>query len=340
MKKYVLGLDISKKSTGVCLLRLDDGLPCVEEIFSIKPRYANKYTKMFFLAKNIIIREFENWFLQRELQKENVSVAFEYPVFSSYSASSELQFYLNQELLSLFDAWNIDCVGYPASTLKSFIRQCTYNSEGLHKFEGRTKMDKGKIRQVYERYFYPCNEKWAPNPGEIKDDDQMDSMFLALVGSFMQTPYLTQYRTPEMTKELKGKMLWEMMALYGDRLLMQDPNALWTQIRFTETFRWEPQILFNPNGYLSYKVQFKNLLKGLLDRHHQLKLTSKFFYPFSMLHSMTWLFKLAKVWHEEEEVCKHFAPKLNTIYYHLRKLTQGNFKFSLNKKGEFFVAEV
>ena len=116
MERFI-GIDLSKKSTGVSIVDIDNKNLKIVDNYSIRHKKALSFNKLYFYIKDVLIGKLEKIFRSQRCQ---FSVAFEFVVFSDYT--SELQFYLTQELLKLCYKYNINAVGYSPHFLKKFVK--------------------------------------------------------------------------------------------------------------------------------------------------------------------------------------------------------------------------
>jgi hypothetical protein len=257
INKYkIIGVDLSKASTGISLVEVEDFNLKILKVFSLKQFLVQEFNKFYFYSKNVLINEIE-----KILKKHgnNCSVAFEFNIFGSYA--SELQFYLTQELIALCFKYHIDMVGYSPFFLKKFIKSFVTNKE--IKYPGR--LNKNHIRSIYERFIYPLNETILPVSKNISDDDSMDALFLGLLGSIFQGKFLSEKR-------------------HSYKILVEDPNYYHTKfVEEIEEFKLN-NFRYNDMG-IEFRDQFKLLLKDAKRNH--LSLESKIFFPFHKLNLLT-----------------------------------------------------
>lgn len=321
----VIGLDISKSSTGVSIVSIDNKNLKLVDIFSIKPKKSNSFNKLHFYPKNLLIEELRKVFRKQECK---FSVAFEFPIFSHYT--SELQYYLTQEVLDLCYKEGVDIVGYSPAFLKKFVKLFV-----LDRKKYPPHLEKKHMRDIYVRYLYPLNRKVIPCPDLIKDDDSMDAFYLSILGSVLQSSFLEQVKDAIFNPITIEGLLNHTF----DSLLLTKANYYRDlYLNSINDFKFN-NFKFNDAG-LTFGKQFKYLIKDSIVNNH-LTLRSKMFFPFGVLEVLTCKMKVLKM-ENSEEFYEFWVKYLGTRRNHLKKVIsdKDDFTFLFNKGGHYFIYPV
>ena len=268
-EQYIIGLDLSKASTGFSLFSIspDNTLKYLSSgDFSFKePHRKNSYTKLYSRAKIIILGKLSEWFeIQRStygLHSENTTVSLEAPIFSQFS--SEIQFYLNHCVLEYFDSLHIDVVGYVPLNIKLFAKCC---AEGFVFEKSKKALTKDQMKDIYQKYLFKLNPKSLPS-AEDMSDDEIDAIYIALTGAICHTRFLP---IPS-TKEDIGEGLYKDKDAFLDDFKENTSSLKFKGIKFAKK--------------LSVHDQFKPLFKNLIGTNH-LTLRSKHYYPYSQVNHL------------------------------------------------------
>ena len=329
-KEMVIALDLSKKSTGVAAVSNTQGKIKVEGLWTITSPEKEQYTKLeFFLIKNTT-REL-NIIIENILKEnKNVSIALEYPVFGSHNY--ELGYYLMQEALAVADANNLDVVGYSPPLLKSFIKYCSYNQ----KYGGS--LEKDQIRRIYEQDLYPINKNDLPSGSDINGSDEMDALFLGLMGLIIQAPYLRKFGELDIFKMMADLSFDQLLKTKESKELFLHGEYYMDTIRAKyldlEGFK---NIIFDQEHTPIYD-QFKEIYKRIFT-NEQLSLNYNYFFP---MNKMTALSKIAEHYHRinEESFYNYIAVKMGISAKGVEnKLNRiGNHRILFNKMGRLFIS--
>lgn len=322
----IVGLDLSKTSTGVSIVEVNNNSLKILDIFSVRVDYKREINKTYFYAKDLLIKEITKVF--DSLEGSNFSVAIESNIYSDYM--SELQFYLTQEILLLCYTKGVNVVGYSPMSLKMFVK--------LFITDGRKYpacLEKEDIREIYENYLIPLNKDVLYESSRIIDSDSMDAFFLALLGSIFQrniTVDLSHLIDQEITHQgiLDHKF---------DELLLIDHNYYYYNY-FKEIWDFTyDNFKFNGEG-LIFGKQFKKFIIKTRDKQH-LTLSSKLFFPFSFSSILN---QKMKEFREKrpEEFFDFWTKYLGTRKKLLKsKLPlEKDFLCLFNKRGDYFLKEV
>lgn len=266
-KQYVIGLDLSKSSTGFSLFSIlpDNTIKYLSSgDFSFKePHRKNSYTKLYSRAKIIIMEKLSEWFEAQQsihgLNSLNTTVSLEAPIFSAFA--SEIQFYFNHCVLEYFDSLNIDVVGYPPLNIKLFAKCC---AEGFVFPKSRKSLTKDQMKEIYQNYLFKLNPKSLPCAEEMSDDE-IDAIYIALTGIVCHTRFLPITST----KEDVGIGLYKDKESFLDDFKENTPYLKFKGIVFAKE--------------LTVYDQFKPLFKNLIGTKH-LTLQSQHYYPYAQVN--------------------------------------------------------
>jgi len=322
----VIGLDLSKKSTGVSVMGVENNALIVEEVFSIKQFKVDNFNKLYFYSVNLLMVELEKVF-----QKYNYdfTVALEFNTFGDFS--SELQFYLTQAVLDLCYKNHIDVVGYAPLFLKKFIKFLVLD-KNIRKKDYFGIIDKVKIRKIYETVLYPLNEGVIPVPKELKDDDSIDAFFLGLLGSIFHKDlgfiHLDALNSPMNIESLGQKKF--------DSLLITDSEYYRNKyLSWIQDFKFI-NIELNSSG-VKFGKQYKEMLKDM-DNNKYLALESKIFFPFSKLQYLTYKMRAFRL-KNPKEFESYWVNRLKTrsSWFRSKYPEDRDIILLCNKKGEIFL---
>lgn len=322
----VVGVDLSKSSTGISIAQVDNGNLSIVDNYSIKPIKQEEFTKLHFYVKNMLMIEIAEIF---NALGSNFTVAFEFPVFSNYT--SELQYYITQEFLNLCHSMNINTVGYSPSFLKKFIKLFVTDGRKYSSY-----LDKPEIRDIYERYVYPLNADVLPESLLVKDDDSMDALFLSILGSILQAYYL---KVPPNEYPNIDIDIQRILNHRFDYLLLTNCNYYRDKyLSYINEFEFH-NFKFNNEGVIFGK-QFKGLIKDSKDNKH-LTLGSRMFFPFGIMNDLTKRMKRFRVY-ETENFYEFWTKYLGSRVSYLKNkfpLDQ-DFECLINKRGHYFLYPV
>jgi hypothetical protein len=331
--KYILSLDISKKSTGLSIFeieeikdkQIDTPIKKLKLYFitSIKLKRADNYNKFYFLAKDRLLEEIDKIFLKFKLCSKNISVAIEAPAYGAYV--SELQVYLTQEVLNYLYHHHINTVLYAPNTLKKFIKNCALKDS----YKGIIK--KNHINTIYNKYIYECNSEIVPETKEL-DDDSKDAFFLGLFGSLVQVPFLNYIRTID--TDLRKKDYSSFYEYYQLSIFKNPDYFSDAFIKSCENLIKYKGIEFGGDNY--YKT-FKDLFKALVKKEH-MSLKNIFFYPFGYILEVQIMLK-----YHWQGICENskknrilFKDIFSNVPRDIFEIKESDINLGLNKKGELF----
>lgn len=320
--QYIIGLDLSKSSTGFSLFSISDK-GSIKHLssgdFAFTGHSKTSYTKQYSRAKVIIMDKLSKW-LQDQidtygLTPDNTTVSLEAPIFSSFA--SEIQFYFNQCVLEYFDDRHMDVVGYPPMTIKLFAKCC---AEGV-KF-GKKALTKDQMREIYDNHLHKLNPKSLP-PSEDMSDDEIDAIFIAFIGIVCHSKYLP---FPSEKKHV-GIGLYREKDSFLESMKEEAPTLKFKGIIFSKTN--------------SIYDQFKPVFDKMIGTNH-LTLRSKHYYPYAQTHYLSNSLKLISG--KDLEASKEFMKealgvkdrKLSNILK-TKNNQPSNFKFIFDKKGNLQV---
>lgn len=323
MEPYrIIGVDLAKASTGVSIVEVEKYNLKVIDVFSIKSDKWGNFNKLYFYAKDFLNKELKKIFDQ---QKCKFSVAVEFNIFSSYS--SELGFYLTQELLHLCYKENIDVVGYSPMFLKKFVKFFVTDGKKYP-----SSLEKEHIRDIYEKYVYPLNKNILPESNRIKDSDSMDALFLSILGSILQNVIMgEEYSLRKSQMSLKNILNHEFEELF----LIHDNYYMSKYLEKINNFKFN-NFKINETG-VNFGKQFKSFIGDTRKKDH-LTLRSKFFFPFNLLAILTNKMRVFRT--ERPEEFYDFWTKYlgsRTSYLKKRIPLEKEFVCLFNKKGDFFL---
>jgi len=330
--KHIIALDISKKSTGVCVLKSAEGNISISELTSIRTQNPANYNKFYFMAAEDIRKQIG--IILEGIPYSDITCVFEFPIFSDYM--SELQFFITEVVLSELYQRKIDCVGFSTLFLKSFVRQSAFSK--IPGTKPRKHLTKEQIEWVYGNCFYPLNSNQnIPDPAEIKNDDEYDALYLALLGSWIVLPFLDFERPEDFVTTYRFKKLEEFIQdPVATTILLRDPSWYGLQYRLNDPD--ERFVLKNINfsGEVMGK-QFKSLRQSALKNKH-LQTGSNFFYPFAKIHNINdaLTFYLNS---ERDATIKYLTKKFQSRASYIAKQVDGmdKLRFGFNKKGLLFL---
>lgn len=322
----IVGLDLSKTSTGVSIIKVNNRLLKVLDIFSIRADYKREINKSYFYAKEMLIEEISKVF--DSLKGLNFSVAIENNTFSDYM--SELQFYLTQETLLLCYNRGINVVGYSPMSLKMFIKLFVTDGKKYPPI-----LEKEDIREIYENYLVPLNKEVLFESNKIIDSDSMDAFFLALLGSIFQkdiTVGLSHLIDREIT--YKGILNHE----FDELLLMNHNYYYYNYFKQIWNFNYE-NFKFNGGG-VAFGKQFKSFIMKTRDKQH-LTLSSKLFFPFSFSSVLDQKMREFRKYRPEEFFdfwTKYLGTRKSLLKSRLS--LKKDFICLFNKRGDYFLKEI
>jgi hypothetical protein len=318
--KYILSLDISKKSTGISILEIKEDHIKLKYIHSIKISKPENYNKLYFLAKDKLIEEIHKIVRNKRLLNKDISVAIEAPVYGAFT--SELQVYLTQEVLKLFQRFHINTVLYSPNTLKRFIKDCAYKEriKGL--------LDKKQIEKVYIDYIYTYNKKKVPKV-EALDNDNIDAFFLGLLGSIVQVPYMNHIFDKDMILEI---------------IKFRDFEEAYREI-IKEKFFFEEFKRYKIKSYKGlkfgsdegYSKGFKGLFKNLEKKKH-ITFGDKLFYWFNTLHIIETALRYFwdEILKDQRRYRVFFRTYFGKVPRNIFDLDVKSIKLGFNKEGKIF----
>lgn len=316
--KYILSLDLSKKSTGVSILQIKKNHIKLKYIYSIKIPKPENYNKLYFLAKNRLVEEIHKIVKNKGLLSKNTSVAIEAPVYGAFT--SELQVYLTQEVLKLFQKFHMNTVLYSPNTLKKFIKDCAYN-ERIKGF-----LDKKQIEKVYIDYIYTYNKTKVPKV-EILDNDNIDAFFLGLLGSMVQVPYIDHI----LDKDIEIERFKDFETAYKEII---KEGFLFEEFKRYKIESYEGLKFGNSGGY---SKGFKGIFKTLEKKKH-LTFGDRLFYWFNTLHIIETALKYfwGEILKDQKKYRVFFRKNFGKVPKDVFDLDAKSVKLGFNKEGKIF----
>lgn len=313
----ILALDLSKKRTGYSVTRYDTATQTASFITSgvlLIPQQTN-YSKYYFRAKTHLV----------ELIAELVplygpfdALAFETPIFGH--TSSELQFYLTQEVLNFAWTHNLDAVGYSPMLLKSFAKQWTTEPTSRAP-------DKAELYRIYADHVYPGNEGLLPHLDLKTSDDQVDAVYLGLMALLAQGALTDRPAIPTLTGH---EDTW--LTQHGHHYLFTENDALHRTFVAQGLTSITNLCLPKPEGRARPLTKFGQDLK----RNEFLRLSMSFHYPFARLHGLAQICnQLAQ--HEQKRTIDLLTARLKKVELATLLNTRGRWAFGLDARGAIFL---
>lgn len=173
----VMGFDISKSSPGYSYIEVENGNLVEIETGVIDVNNRGKITKEYFIYFELLREEIEKLIYSKlrgvGVIRNNCHIVFESSVF--HHQQSELLYFLNQSLLISAKKAGINTIGLPPSRLKMLIRSLSSEKCGKD-------INKKQINTIYKKYIYSKFKSVKGVVENIKTDDEVDALFLALFG--------------------------------------------------------------------------------------------------------------------------------------------------------------
>lgn len=313
----ILALDLSKKRTGYSVTQYDISTQIATFVTSgalLIPNQAN-YSKYYFRAKDHLLALIETL---RAQYGPLDAIAFETPIF--HGTSSELQFYLTQEVLKYAHTHNLDAVGYSPMLLKSFAKQWTLEPTSRSP-------DKAELYRIYIDHIYPGNEALLPLLDLKTSDDQVDAVYLGMMALLAQGAHTGRPKIPTLSG-LDDTWLTQ----HGDAYLYSENDALHRAFIRTGLTTIANLRLPTPEGRARPLTKFAQDLK----RNEFLRLSMSFHYPFARLHGLANIYtQLAG--HDQKTVLDTLTKRLKKPELAILLNTRDRWAFAIDARGALFL---